>query len=111
MQIETANAEDVSQTSSSFTQIETDGTQTTYPATAALRPVEPCARCGKRPGFFLGLKGFGWRMAGHDARCAKRFERRLQNRVDAGVSPAGLPTSEGVAVDENVVSHRPVGKE
>lgn len=43
----------------------------------------PCRHCGSRPGFMLGLRGFGWHEASHEARCARRQAAR-QRRSDCG---------------------------
>merc|ERR1719188_1063342 len=55
---------------------------------------EPCPRCGRRPGFIFGLRGFGLRLRGHDRRCQLRAAKRAAEQIAVAVPRAGAASPE-----------------
>mmetsp|Transcript_35286 Transcript_35286/g.112246 ORF Transcript_35286/g.112246 Transcript_35286/m.112246 type:complete len:364 (+) Transcript_35286:172-1263(+) len=58
---------------------------------------ETCDRCGKRLGFFFGLRGFGWRQHGHEHRCSRRAQQRLGQLEEAASPWKELPPAPQAA--------------
>lgn len=68
---------------------------------AAKSDAKICQHCGKRMGFFKGMRGFGFRERGHEARCHARMLRMQEQMFQRwGATTVFSTVASSVAFDE-----------